>query len=473
MTTATPNDAEPARDAHASARVRRSQPLGNLGVWGRWLAPAVARPFAALEIVGVMALAIFVAWEFRPEDPLLRTAQFPWLWLIAMVTALRYGALAGAGSGALLALAWYLLCGRFGEAFPIGYFAGGMTAVLVAGHFCDVWSYRTRRAHSINGYLNDRLVAITHNHYLLRVSHERLERDLLARPVTLRDAITRLRDLTVRRAGDGQLSGGMSLPNAQPMLEFAALTCQIEVASLFPVRGERLGTTALARVGESFEPITDDPLVQHCLREGTLTHVRSDAAASETSPYLACAPLVDADGQLVSVLIVRRMPFLALNHDNLQLLLVLLAYYADGVAQQPLVAEVRASVPQAPYDFALELGRLARLKRGSGIESSLVALVFPRGARGDSLFEQTVRQRRALDALWTLGTPRQQIAIALMPITDEHGIDGYLLRVENLLRQQYDVDFQSAHIAIHSAHVDADAPGEGLLKLVERCTGHG
>lgn len=169
MTTATPNDAEPARDAHASAHVRRSQPLGNLGVWGRWLAPAVARPFAVLEIVGVMALAVLVAWEFRPEDPLLRTAQFPWLWLVALVTALRYGALAGAGSGAMLALAWYLLCGRAGEVFPIGYFAGGMTTVLVAGHFCDVWSYRTRRAHSINGYLNDRLVAITHNHYLLRV----------------------------------------------------------------------------------------------------------------------------------------------------------------------------------------------------------------------------------------------------------------------------------------------------------------
>lgn len=434
--------------------------------------PAVARPFAVLEIVGVMVLAVFVAWEFRPEDPLLRTAQFPWLWLVALVTALRYGALAGAGSGVILALAWVLLCGRAGEVFPIGYFAGGMTAVLVAGHFCDVWSYRTRRAHSINAYLNDRLVAITHNHYLLRVSHERLERDLLARPVTLRDAITRLRDLTVRRAGDAHTNGA-PLPNAQPMLEFAALTCQIEVASLFPVRGDRLGTTALARVGESFEPIADDPLVQHCLREGTLTHVRTDDAASDASPYLACAPLVDADGQLVSVLIVRRMPFLALNHDNLQLLLVLLAYYADGVAQQPLVTEVRASVPEAPYDFALELGRLARLKRASSIESSLVALVFPRGARGDSLFEQTVRQRRALDALWTLGTPRQQIAIALMPITDEHGIDGYLLRVENLLRQQYGVDFQSAHIAVHTAHVDPHAPGEGLLKLVERCVGHG
>ncbi len=467
-----PNDAEQARDAPTSTRVRRSQPLGNLGRWGRWIAPAIARPFAILEVLVGTALAVVVAWRLHPEDPLLLAAHFPWLWMVVLVAALRYGSLAGATSGGVLAAAWYVLYGAAGSPFPMVHFAGGLTLALVAGHFCDIWSHRAHRAQGINAYYSDRLVAITHNHYLLRVSHERLERDLLARPVTLRDALTRLRDLTVRRAADVYGHAG-GLPNAQPMLEFAALTCQIEVASLFPVRAQRLVTTPIARVGEGFEPDANDPLVQHCLREGTLAHVRADDAASDTSPYLACAPLLDGEGTLVSVLIVRRMPFLALNHDNLQLLLVLLAYYADGVAHQPLVATVRESVPHVPYDFALELGRLARLKRASGIESSLVALAFPRGARGDSLFEQTVRQRRALDALWTIGTPRRQIAIALMPITDEHGIDGYLMRVETLLRQQYDVDFQSGHIAIHTAHVDADAPGEGLRKLVQGCVDHG
>ncbi|MBN9115352.1 MAG: PelD GGDEF domain-containing protein, partial [Pandoraea sp.] len=163
---------------------------------------------------------------------------------------------------------------------------------------------------------------------------------------------------------------------------------------------------------------------------------------------------------------------LALNHDNLQLLMVMLAYYADGVAQQGVVASVRDEVPSVPYDFALELGSLARMKRQSGIQSSLVALVFPRGASGDSLFEQTVRSRRALDALWIQSGPRQQIAIALMPITDENGIDGYLIRIESALRQQYGLDFQTGHVAVHSASVDERAPGEGLSKLLERCRDH-
>jgi len=467
--TATQQDAAIDAKPVGPEQVRRSEPFGNVSTYGRLIAPAVARPVAVFEVVTGMALAVAIAWLLRPGDPLLIGLGFPWMWLVALVMALRYGALLGVVAGLVLAAVWYGLYGLHGEPFPAMFFVGGFTMIVVGGHFCDIWGNRATRARGINTYLNDRLVAITNNHYLLRVSHERLERDLLTKPSTLRDAIMRLRELTTSNEAG---AAAQTLPNAQPMLEFAALTCQIEVASVFPVHLGRLVPTAVACVGEAFTPVESDPLVQTCLREGTLSHVRDDVTVGEGSAYIVCAPLTDTDGNINGMLIVRRMSFLALNHDNLQLLLVLLAYYADGVAQQGVVASVRDEVPSVPYDFALELGRLARMKRQSGIQSSLVALVFPRGASGDSLFEQTVRSRRALDALWIQSGPRQQIAIALMPITDENGIDGYLIRIESALRQQYGLDFQTGHVAVHSASVDERAPGEGLSKLLERCRDH-
>ncbi|WP_374625668.1 PelD GGDEF domain-containing protein [Pandoraea sp.] len=469
MKTATQQDAAIDAKPGGPEQVRHSAPFGNVSTYGRLIAPAVTRPVAVFEVITGMALAVAIAWLLRPGDPLLIGLGFPWIWLVALVMALRYGALLGVVAGLVLAGVWYGLYGRLGEPFPATFFVGGFTMIVIGGHFCDIWGNRATRARGINTYLNDRLVAITNNHYLLRVSHERLERDLLTKPSTMRDAIMRLRELTV---SDEVSAASEQLPNAQPMLEFAALTCQIEVASVYPVRRGHLVPTAVASVGEAFAPEEGDPLVQTCLREGTLSHVRDDVSVGEASAYIVCAPLTDTDGNINGLLIVRRMSFLALNHDNLQLLLVLLAYYADGVAQQGVVASVRREVPSVPYDFALELGRLSRMKRQSGIQSSLVALVFPRGASGDSLFEQTVRSRRALDALWIQSTPRQQIAIALMPITDESGIDGYLIRIESALRQQYGLDFQTGHVAVHSASVDERAPGEGLSKLLERCRDH-
>ncbi|MDM8357590.1 PelD GGDEF domain-containing protein [Pandoraea communis] len=469
MKTATQQDATLGAKPNGVEQVRRSKRFGSVSTYGRLLAPAATRPVMVFEVITGMALAVAIAWLLRPGDPLLIGLGFPWMWLVALVMALRYGALLGVVAGLVLAAVWYGLYGRHGAPFPAMFFVGGFTMIVIGGHFCDIWGNRATRARGINTYLNDRLVAITNNHYLLRVSHERLERDLLTKPSTMRDAITRLRELTL---SSDPAATNDPLPNAQAMLEFAALTCQMEVASIFPVRNARLDATAVAHVGETFTAVPSDPLVQACLRDGTLSHVRDDTSVGEESAYIVCAPLTDAQGNINGMLIVRSMPFLALNHDNLQLLLVLLAYYADGLTQQAPVASVRDKVPAAPYDFALELGRLARIKRESGIQSSLVALVFPRGASGDSLFEQTVRSRRALDTLWVQSTPHQQIAIALMPITDESGIDGYLIRIENALRQQYGLDFQAGHVAVHSASVDELAPGAGLSKLLERCRDH-
>lgn len=449
-----------------SPKARKSDPQGDVGRWGRLLAPAVTRPIAVVEVIVGMIIVISVCYLIRPADSLLLGLDFPWIWLAAAVFALRYGALLGVLAGLCVAAAWALLYGQDSTAiFPSMFFAGGLAQVVIAGHFCDVWSNRLNRLQGTNNYLNDRLVSITNNHYLLRISHARIEKDLLSEPFTLRDAIGYLRDLSA------QNPQGVALPNAQAMLDFATLNCQIGVASIFPAEGDGFSSRAVASVGESFQLDVHDPLFQESIEKRALTHLRQ--LDSHESAYLACVPIIAASGQIAGVMVVRQMPFLALNFDNLQLLLVLLNYYADGIEQHGLLASVLGVVPECPPDFALELARLANMRRVSGVQSSLVALVFQRGTIGDSLFDQVVRQRRSLDLQWSFSTEHAQIVIVLLPLTDEHGVDGYLLRIENNFRTQFDTDLEQGHVAPHSALIQADNPGEGLQKLLARCSHHG
>lgn len=186
------------------------------------------------------------------------------------------------------------------------------------------------------------------------------------------------------------------------------------------------------------------------------------------SAYLVCAPLVSADGEVIALLAVPRMPFLALNFDNLQLLLVLLAYYADGVEHASVVRDILADVPGCPYDFALDLGRLARLNRDAGIASSLVALAFPRSEAGDSLFKHVLRRRRALDLMWPLQTASHSVLVNLMPATDTTGVDGYLARIETSLDSQFGLDMERAHIGVHTLHLGPLEPGAALRRLLKR-----
>jgi hypothetical protein len=464
-----------------ASKPRHAHPFGNLGRVRRLLAPAVARPFAIVETVVLVLVVLAVARWLHPEDPLLLHAGFPWLWLVSLLVALRYGTLLGLLSGGFMLGAWALFYPQ-GGAFPALYFTGGFIQTILAGHFGDTWGSRAERASSLNDYLNDRLVALTNSHYLMRLSHERLEKDLLSRPTTLRDSITELRRLSVATdtalavpaaheqndpSGDVP-SGGVPLSGASGLLEFVAQACQIEVAALYPVHHGKLGAQPIARIGDPFELVMHDQLVTHALNTLSVAHLKNENTLAPVSQYLVCAPLVSADGELRALLIVKRMPFLSLNFDNLQLLLVLLGYYADGVEHSAFVQRILDCVPNCPYEFALDLSRLTRLQQKAGVASSLVALAFPRDEEGDSLFEHVMRRRRSLDVMWPVQTAKQSVLVNLMPATDTTGIDGYLARIEASLTAQFNTDLEHARVGVHTLHLEGDEPGAALMRLLKR-----
>jgi cytochrome b561 len=490
-----------AQTGAAASKPRQSNPFGNLGAVRRLVAPAATSPFAIVETVVFMLVVLGLCWALDRSDPLLLNSGFPWLWFAPFIIGLRYGTLLGLLASAMMVGAWYLPGASHGQAWPLMFFTGGLLQTIVAGHFGDTWGNRAARASTINHYLNDRLVAITNSHYLMRLSHERLEKDLLSRPTTLRDSITELRRLSVlgeslsQDTHETQGTGAAhapaaalqpsasadtavhatrpsaplrALPGAHGLLEFVAQVCQIEVGALFPVRNGQLGAEASARVGDEFALAPDDKLVTHAISTMSVAHLKSEDIPAAQSEYLVCAPLVSADGQLLALLVIKRMPFLSLNFDNLQLLLVLLGYYADGVEHASLVQGILAAVPGCPYDFALDLGRLTRLQREAGIASSMVALAFPRDEAGDSLFEHVIRRRRALDLMWPVQTASQSVLVNLMPATDTTGIDGYLARIETSLSSQFNLDLESARVGVHTLHLGTMEPGPALQRLLKR-----
>ena len=103
----------------------------------------------------LIALALGLLWA--PEDPLQARGAFPWPWLAPVVLALRYGPMAGLGGACVLLAGWLALnLGHF-DAFPQMYFLGGLILVLLVGEFSSLWHARTRRAETLQLYLDQRL----------------------------------------------------------------------------------------------------------------------------------------------------------------------------------------------------------------------------------------------------------------------------------------------------------------------------
>lgn len=254
------HDRTPRAREHAGRQPLYEQPHGHSGGLRNLLAPVTRLRAAWAEAACVTLAALALAWLGNRGDPLLLHSGFPWLWFAPTLIALRYGVAPGLGSSLLIALVW-LAAYPADAPWPAPFFVGGSVLVILAGHFADTWNARAAHANAVNGYLDERLAALTGSHYLLRLSHERLERDLLARPATLRDSIGELRRLAagdlaetqdivrlrdgsgIARERDGaslKTAAAHELPGAAQLLEFVARACQIEVAALYPVRDGRL-----------------------------------------------------------------------------------------------------------------------------------------------------------------------------------------------------------------------------------------
>ena len=464
-----------AAEARGRDRRRNAQGIGASSWYGRLIAPAVSSPTAVLETLGATIVAIGIVWLFVPDNPLLLGYGFPWIGLVPLILALRYGTLLGAAAALVVLGAWWLFYGQGAAAvaFPRMYFLGGLMLVLVGGQFGDIWGARLSRARTVNGYLNDRLAALTKNHFLLRLSHERLENDLLAKPTTLRDTLTQLRNLALaaREHGDGTNQPDVAqLPGAVQFLQWTAQACQLEVAAMVRVTRNQVDTEPVARVGTPFDIVADDPLIRHCIDTHTLGHPQAPELRHEdSSRYVACAPVLSGADELIGIVVVQQMPFLSLSYENLQFLLVLLGYYADGVRHLTVSSEILDLVPDAPYDFALDLGRLARLHRDTGIDSSVVALIFDQDEASDALFEQVVRSRRALDVVWQARGKARRAIVTLMPLSGAGAVSAYLVRIEDSLRAQFGVDFEQSHIGVQTLHVTGEHPGEALVRFIARC----
>ncbi|GAB4467998.1 MAG: PelD GGDEF domain-containing protein [Burkholderiaceae bacterium] len=430
--------------------------------------PSADWRIAVGEALLVMSASLAVSWLLNPRDPFWVESGFPWLWLAAAILALRYGSVIGVFAMGFALAGWFLLQdygGLVGE-FPRASFLGGLILALIAGEFSDVWNARLAQAHAVNAYVDERLHALTHNHFLLSVSHERLEQELIARPFTLREMFAALRGRVLREDARDE-----ALPAGAWLLQLLAQTCRLECAALFAIEDAQLRPQAAAVIGDFGALDESDPMLAAALESGQLTHVQSEPFVEDDRPsrYIVCAPAVTSGGRLLGVLVVRAMPFTALTLETLQLATVLLAYYADSIDHAEATRPVLAAYPRCPGDFALELVRMQRLLATAAIRSALVAFVARDAHTATEWFARIDRLRRTVDVGWSHTEGGLRVLLVLLPLTAQSGLAGYLERVGRSLREQYGADLESAGLAVHTTEIGETPLAEQLAALLERC----
>ncbi len=408
--------------------------------------------------IGLVGLASWI----QPDDPFLSTYPFPWIWMAPLLVALRYGMWAGMLSSGMILGGWFVTDQVFGSPFPpIGksYVVGLLFLTLLAGEFGSQWNIHLTQIKEWNEYLRRRVHEITQSYHLLGMSHQQLEKHLASRPLTLRDALTRLRGFFVDTEEE------MSEVGAHKFLTLVAQYFQFEVASMLSVGPSGLRPDPLAVIGDPPPLDLEDPLVTHALATEEFSHlVMADGSFLNVTDYLIMAPAKRSDGRIVAWLVVKQMRFLNLHRDNLLMLQAFLGYFADGVYSAQLSESILEQFPDCPVPFARELMRLTRLQQELGLQSQLVFLQFEDTPVQGQAVGMILKTARGLDEIWYLGGEVEQRLLVLLPFSDESVAEGYIERVRGLLKERLGLTLIEAGVHVRCYELDEATP----TMLVER-----
>jgi polysaccharide biosynthesis protein PelD len=418
-------------------------------------------------IIGTLG-AVWLGSVFNPSDPMFMQNGFPWIWIVPILLALRYGVASGLLSSILLILAWLVVGDNVSfDAFPKAYFIGGIITVMICGEYNEAWISKYRRLEQSTFYTVEKLEQLTHRHYILKLSHDRLEQMVMTKPGTLRDALLKLNELIGEQSAN---QNRHRLLAAEQFLSILSYYCQITKAAIFEADSKgKISTTPLSSIGNDFELDTKDPLVQFAIEEGKVAHVNLQELDEEMpSKYVVTVVLKDRAENILGLFVVESMPFFALHQDTLQMLSVLADYYVDSIDIMPKVEPIKQAYQDIPIEFAKEMTRLSYIERKSHVQSHIATLVF--GDDTKDIMVQIKRMQRKMDISWEKKLDGKTALLTLMPLTDAKGLDGYAARISDWMKAHHGVTLEDSNVILYAANLgDYKNDSLTLQHLFDRC----
>ncbi len=426
----------------------KGSPLGKLTV-------ASERPWVIVaETILIPAFALLLGYLVNRQDPLWIHSDFPWSWFAPMIIALRYGPIAGLFSAGVLLLGWAGLNQQDFSQFPQQYFLGGLIMVMIVGEVSSVWRNHLRRAQTARHYQDQRMEQLVRQHYLLRLSHDQLEQQLIGQPVSMRDALHQLRDL----------KGTTS--DAQTLLNLLSQFCQINVASIVPFHNGNLSDQSIAQIGGARSINLDDALVQQALATRSLCHISRSLKDGQNTSYVVAAPMLDLSDEMYGMLIVEEMPFFALQEETLQTINLLLGDYTDSIAANNLAQPLLQAHPECPPQFAFELQRMEHVLKSSQLPSIVLALQLSPKAIASDMPQFIMRMERMLDQSWLFEGSEKSVLAILMPLGSSASSEGFLNRLSARLEQRGLHSIEEAGIVPHTLSIQKNGAMSVLDEIV-------
>ena len=376
------------------------------------------------EIVVFSLIFLSIGFLYNRTDPLLISSKINFLLILILTITLFYGLYVGLIFIVIFTTVMYI----YYKPFPFQSFAENLITTLICGEFHFYYRRTIRKLNEERNYLLSKFNQLRNSFYLLKLSHDQLEKSFLLKPVSLRSILLDIRDMSIWDEEEA----------IAKLSNLIAKNFGVKSGGFFLIDGDKYIPKAF--IGDPFEINRFNVMLNKALEDKDSVFLSEEFENIKNYEYIAVIPALNCEDTIVAVFIIKDIQFLSYNRENMLTISIIMSIYADYITQNKILQQLNLATELLIFEpeFNYEILRLYHLKNRFKIDSTYVIFKYDKelNISKEEFFLFIKDNIRAVD----LSTNLQQAIVVLLPMISYYGAKSFQLRINNLLQQKLKID---------------------------------
>ncbi|SFV53514.1 Extracellular Matrix protein PelD [hydrothermal vent metagenome] len=412
------------------------------------------RKFSYIETIVLLALYFGFGYFVDPNDICMINGEVSYILILLSVITLFHGFENGVLAISVIAfMMWY-----FYDTFAYDEFLVTLLMTMIFSEFHFYWNKKIKIAEVETDYKTTKLQELAHAFYSLKISHDQLEKNYVVKPMSIRNSIEYILQKNLHIESEDKQK--QYYINFLELLEksfhvnsgFIIYKDDIFSKDILTVKNAKMVTTQ-DNTDTDIDSILQDSLVDRAIDRQIPIFISDeegnpDMSSNEDSDFIAAFPAV-LHNNIIATLVIRRMPFMFFNRENLTSIALLLSYFSMEQRNANTLREYNFLPLVQDRDFQYEYYRLYNIYDNYQVESALMVLRLESELRTVRVYETISHVLRSLDKVVQLRNGGFYYIIVMFPLNDKSAALGFYNRLLNTLQDAIDKKFDKMIFSIY------------------------
>jgi hypothetical protein len=398
--------------------------------------------YAYIETLIIVSLYLIVGYILDPNDICMLNGSVSYILILLSVITLFHGFENGILAVGIIAFAMWF----FYPTFHYIEFLSTLMMTMIFSEFHYYWTGKIKEAEIDSEYKGAKLDELSKAFYSLKISHDQLEKNYIIKPMSIRNSI----DYIISKHREIDENSDIKDKNKEYYVNFlklleksfnvhgATIVYKLDSSKDTEFDEDNAGVVFGGTAREfSIKDIFKDYMMDKAFTRKTAIYISDttgepSAMVDNNSEYIAAIPAIHED-EVVGVLLISKMPFMAFNRENLTSIAILLDYFSIEIRNKNLLKLSNELSIIDDEDFRFEYIRLKHLYKKYNVDTVVLVLRIDNELQATRVYELNEKMLRSLDMVAMVKNKGYYYINLLFPLHDKAAAMGYLNRLLNSL----------------------------------------